>query len=930
MVFTIQEIQKDPKILPNVTLGFHIFDTCTIIAGALEGTMRLLTGQKTTVPNYCCDSVSSAVAVIGDAYSLMSIPMAKLLGLYRHPQISYSASVVALSDKSQFPSFLRTVPSDLFQSVGLAHLVIYFGWTWVGILAEDSDYGLHGSQLVKDELTKAGTCIAFFETIPTVYSEKKTIYVSEIIRKSSANVIVIYAADFSVYPIMEVNVRNNMTGKVWIASDSWANSPIFSNKEFLVTLQGTLGFMIRRGNMLGFKDFIYGLTPRRNPEDIFLNIFWELAFDCSLHFLLVNKNSSYKAQTTNACSGNETLQEIKRNFFDLDELRFTYNVYNAVYAVAHALHAMNICRLGEGPFSNGTCITVNNFKPWQLLHYLKNIHFRNKNEEEVFFDMYGDPPALYSIINWQPTSDDSFRYLEIGHFKLSADNGEELIIDVDSILWNNGNKQIPQSRCSDSCPVGYRKAAQAGQPICCFGCVMCSQGEISNQSDSVVCLKCPGNEWSNDKQEKCITKIPEYLTYEEPLGKTLAAVPIFMAMAAAAVFIVFVKSWNTPVVKANNRELSYLLLLSLVLCFLSSLIFIGRPTNLTCMSRQVAFGISFTFSVSCILAKTVVVVIAFNASKPNSNLKKFVDPKLPKSLVSLCTFVQIALCVSWLISSPPFQNENTTSVTGKIIIECNEGSPTAFWCMLSYMGLLASVSLVVAFLSRNLPDSFNEAKYITFSMLVFVTVWMSFIPAYLSTQGKYMVAVEVFAIVSSGAGLLICIFTPKCYIILFRPDMNTRAFLIGKIAMERARERRNRGQPLYISSKSQNTTIHHSSCEICKAFIPKTVRSSLASLRLFLENQHLKCLGQDMDLTSEPLEEPQTKKARKPQLDPIAAPSIPAAPPKADEGSEAASEITEPPLTGTLGEAVMEIASMYQRDSQASDPGAGGTMAYHF
>ncbi|XP_043929458.1 vomeronasal type-2 receptor 26-like [Protopterus annectens] len=342
------------------------------------------------------------------------------------------------------------------------------------------------------------------------------------------------------------------------------------------------------------------------------------------------------------------------------------------------------------------------------------------------------------------------------------------------------NLQIPQSECSQSCLAGYRKAPQPGQPICCFSCVMCSQGEISNQSDSITCLKCPSHQWPNVKQDMCIQKVTQYLSYEEPLGKILTAVPTFMAMITVSILAVFVKSHNTPVVKANNQELSYVLLLSLVLCFLSSLIFIGRPTHLICMFRQVTFGLIFTLSVSCVLAKTLVVVIAFNASKPNSNLRKFVGPGLPRSLVTLCTVIQVIICANWLNICSPFQDENTASVTGNIIIECNEGSPIAFWCMLSYMGLLASVSLVVAFLSRNLPDSFNEAKYITFSMLVFVTVWMSFIPAYLSTQGKYMVVVEVFAIVSSGAGLLVCIFTPKCYIILLRPEMNTRDYLMGK------------------------------------------------------------------------------------------------------------------------------------------------------
>ncbi|XP_043929407.1 extracellular calcium-sensing receptor-like [Protopterus annectens] len=778
MIFAIEEIQRDPEFLPNITLGYVIYDSCTTIAGVLEGTMKLLTGQRKAIPNYKCHTLSSAKAVIGESYSSTSIPIARLLGLYKVPQISYGATVTSLSDKNQFPSFLRTIPSDLYQAIGIVHLILYFGWTWVGLVSDSSDYGLQGSLIVKEELVKAGACIAFFETIPAIYSEMKIQHISETIRKSSANVVVIYSIDTDLYPVMEVIARNNVSGKVWVVSDDLAQSYLFTKNEFVKTLQGTLGFIVRRGDISGFKEYIYSLNPQSNLDDIFLKDFWENVFDCKLPSLDNSNNNLTKE--SKICKGNETLEGMKLDFFNLADLRYSYNVYNAIYAVAHALHDMISCKPGEGPFTNNTCAVLQNFEPWQLFNYIKNTHFRNKNGEEVFFDMHGDPPALFSIVNWQVTTENTFWYPEVGHFESIADGNQILTVDVPAILWNDGHGKIPHSLCSESCSAGYRKAPLIGQPICCFSCIICFQGEISNQTDSTECLRCSKDSWPNERQDKCIKKVIEFLSYEEPLGTTLTSVSIFSAMVSATILTIFLKHHHTPVVKANNRELSYLLLFSLTLCFLSSLIFIGCPTHVTCILRQGAFGIIFALSISCVLAKTIVVVIAFSASNPNSNLRKYSGPRLPKTLVMLCTTVQAIICISWLIVSPPFQDENATSASGRILIECNEGSPVSFWCMLSYMGLLASVSLVVAFLSRNLPDSFNEAKFITFSMLVFVSVWMSFIPAYLSTKGKYMVAVEIFAIVSSGAGLLFCIFTPKCYIILLRPEMNTKDYLMRK------------------------------------------------------------------------------------------------------------------------------------------------------
>ncbi|XP_043943228.1 vomeronasal type-2 receptor 26-like [Protopterus annectens] len=298
--------------------------------------------------------------------------------------------------------------------------------------------------------------------------------------------------------------------------------------------------------------------------------------------------------------------------------------------------------------------------------------------------------------------------------------------------------------------------------------------------DSNNCFTCTAAYWPNEQQDACIQKSTDFLTFDEPLGKTLAALCTFTAFIPAAILLIFIKNKNTPIVKANNRELSYLLLFVLILCFLCSLLFIGQPTAITCLLRQVVFGISFALCVSCVLAKTMMVIIAFRATNPNSNLRQWVGPKLPNAVVFTCTLFQVVICSAWLASSPPFPEHNMTSQNGIIILECNEGSNVAFWFMLSYMGLLAVASFAMAFLTRNLPDSFNEAKFITFSMLVFLSVWLSFIPAYSSTKGKFLVAVEIFAIVTSSAGLLTCIFIPKCIIILLRPENNSKDYLMKR------------------------------------------------------------------------------------------------------------------------------------------------------
>eukprot|EP00079_Xenopus_tropicalis_P029127 XP_012824277.2 PREDICTED: G-protein coupled receptor family C group 6 member A-like [Xenopus tropicalis] len=338
--------------------------------------------------------------------------------------------------------------------------------------------------------------------------------------------------------------------------------------------------------------------------------------------------------------------------------------------------------------------------------------------------------------------------------------------------------KIPHSTCSKNCHPGSRKILIKEMPVCCYNCIQCSEGEVSTVSDMENCVRCPKIQWSNEQRDKCIMKTLDFLSFEDPLGLSLAFMAIFLSILATAVLIIFIKYKHTTIVKANNRELSYYLLISLILSFLCSLLFIGWPMKGTCLLRQVVFAITFTFSISSVLGKTLTVVIAFNATRPGSKLRGWVGTRIPKCLVLLCTLVEIFICSLWLIISPPFSEYDTESHTATMILQCNEGSAFAFYTVVGYIALLAFICLFVAYLSRKLPDIFNEAQYITFSMLVFCSVWVSFIPAYLSTKGKYLTSAEIFAILASGSGLLALIFVPKCYIILLKPEKNTRIYLI--------------------------------------------------------------------------------------------------------------------------------------------------------
>uniref|UniRef100_A0A670J6P3 G-protein coupled receptors family 3 profile domain-containing protein n=1 Tax=Podarcis muralis TaxID=64176 RepID=A0A670J6P3_PODMU len=659
LAFAVKEINEDPHILPNITLGFRLYDSYSNARSTYLATLLLLSMVKKFVPNYICDVESYLAGVIGGLDSEISFYAATVLDIFKIPQLIYGSAPV-MNDKSPGLPFYQMAASEALQYEGILSLLLHFRWTWIGVIATDNENGERFVQTISPMFTNSGVCFAFIERIPdfSFISEmygllERAANIQDKIFSSKANVVVTSGESYSManfrwlpYLSKRDDLINNVKSKVWIitAQVEFA-SFVFQRNWDSGVFNGAIAFEIHFRNPPGFHQYVVHRNPSSTDGDGFIRDFWQQAFGCVFPDITTDKVEG------NICTGEEKLENLPGSFFEMSMTGHSYSIHCAVYAMAHALHAIN---------------PKDQVKKHKLHHFLRSISFNNTAGDVVFINQNGEAASSLDIVNWIIFPNQSLHRVRVGRIDPQAPPDQKLTLDEDAITWHRWFNQ-PLSVCTERCLPGSSKKVKEGQPPCCYDCIPCPEGKIANQ----------------DGKEKNLIK------------------------------------WVHLIERCQEvkfqKKIEVIICVSLPHC----------PSDIG------------------------------GSSSSNNNLYS-------------------------LATSPPYPDVDMYSMTEEIILECNEGSVTMFYCVLIYMSCLATVSFAVAFLARKLPDSFNEAKFITFSMLVFCSVWLSFIPSYLSTKGKYMVAVEIFSILASGGGLLGCIFSPKCYIIILKPELNNREQLIRK------------------------------------------------------------------------------------------------------------------------------------------------------
>lgn len=267
-------------------------------------------------------------------------------------QISHFATCACLSNRKEYPSFFRTIPNDFYQSRALAKLVKHFGWTWVGAVRSDNDYGNNGLATFIKAANREGVCVEYSEAISRTDPSQHVARVVGVIKSGSARVLVAFLAQGEMNILLEEAVKQNLTGLQWVGSESWITAAHLNTQRYSEILTGSLGFAIRKAKIRGLRDFLLQVNPSQDPQNDLLREFWEATFGCSFQ-------SGPRGETR--CSGSERLQDIDNPYTDVSELRISNNVYKAVHAVAHAMHSVLKCGT-----AHQSCILEDHFERGQV------------------------------------------------------------------------------------------------------------------------------------------------------------------------------------------------------------------------------------------------------------------------------------------------------------------------------------------------------------------------------------------------------------------------------------------------------------------------------------------------------------------------------------------------------------------------------------
>ncbi|NXI16856.1 TS1R3 protein, partial [Irena cyanogastra] len=751
MRFAIEQINNSSSLLPGITLGYDMYDTCFEPLVALQPSLLFLTRNGTTGIGVLCDYTEyqpRVTAVIGPHKSDLCLVTAKLFSSFLIPQVSYGASSETLSNTELYPSFYRTVPSDKNLVEAVVLLLNQFGWNWVAAVGSDDEYGRGAQALFLSMVGTDNICIAFEGLIPTDPAEpsaKKTLENTvKLLNSSNVNVIVLFAHGLSAQALLEHSIRMGLGKKVWVGTEAWMLSDVTASTPNIQSIGTVLGFVMRAGTVPGFQEYVAELFSSVTQKEF-----------CRQSRELSSLMNAEVLDTHCQQCGNVTLGDI------WPALRVTtvQPVQVAVYSVAHALHRALGCNAKGCPKTP--------IRSWQLLHFMNTLPFE-MNGQSFRFDQAHGTNTGYKLIFWS-WRDGTLTYLPVG------DYDQSLYIRKAQIQFHTPDKKEPPSECFRRCQPGqYRRIK--GFNLCCYDCTDCSENSFLSNTDSTSCSPCPQHQWAPARSTRCYDRSERFLFWDEPLAVALVTLAALTAALSCVVALLFLRHLRSPLVQVAGGARSLLALLWLLLQSLSCCLYVGRPSAALCMLQQLSYALCLNGCFSTLVPKALEITLVTEFPRRAPGLLRWVTHGRAWLLVAASLLLQALLCFCHLRLGPDYLVVDYESLASEVLLVCATQSWAAFALLHGYNSCLAFACFLCTFMVQTPGRRYNVARGITFATLIYFVIFIFFVVIFATLRTVLRAVTQICTILATTLGILASYFLPKCYIMVFRPDLNTRDY----------------------------------------------------------------------------------------------------------------------------------------------------------
>ena len=198
---------------------------------------------------------------------------------------------------------------------------------------------------------------------------------------------------------------------------------------------------------------------------------------------------------------------------------------------------------------------------------------------------------------------------------------------------------------------GHAKKTE-GTDTCCWVCIQCHEHEILADDQ---CFPCPNGTYPDPTRSRCNTLHIDYLSMDSPWAVISAAFSALGILAVCFVCGVFMRYNNTPVIMASGRELCYVLMLGMLMCFVMTFVIVAKPTTLSCTVVRIGLGLSLAVCYAAIFTKTNRISRIFNRGvKAMVKRPSYTSPRSQLVICGCLVVVQFVGALTWVLMDPPY------------------------------------------------------------------------------------------------------------------------------------------------------------------------------------------------------------------------------------------------------------------------------------